>query len=954
MPDPALSVGSPSSDDNLLRITSGVVRRLRTLPAWDQSVSEIVKELGLATGASRCYVCELREHDGESCSIHGHSEWRGEAAEPHSSDPIVLPVSAGILRDSPVWDQLAEGSSVSELNDCPDAILTYLRSRATQSLVCVPIQTGDRFWGWIGVDDCSSAREWSASVSQSLQLVADAFGAALDHQQSELERERISAILEYSEDAIISKTLDGVVTEWNRGAQQIYGYTRSEMVGQSITRIIPGELHPEFLQIMERLRSGQRIEHHETTRVRKSGERIQVALSISPVYDNQRRIGGAVSIARDVTEKQRAELALRASEERLKLALDAGSIGAWDWHIDTNEVVWSDNMEFLHGLEPGTFDGTFDGFRQGIYAEDYDRVIDGIQRALAGEEGYDLEYRSLRGDDSFHWLATHGSVIRDASGRPRRMTGVCYDITPRKQAEAAQLELLAQVQRARAEADAEVLRLRELFQHAPAMMTLLEGPDHVFVMVNDHYSAAVGHRDILNKPILEAVPELANQGLVLLLDRVYETGETITRSELPVMLDVSGTGDLEERFFTFAYQPFRSADDEITGVLVHAVDLTDHVRSRKRVEQLVKAVASERDRLQQVIDVMPEGVAICDTQGVITLSNLVARQIWGQAQPSGGFESYEHLHPLTLNLEPYPVDELPLTRSVRNGDTVLGEQMIIVNALSGEHVYVLVNAAPLRDGSGEIIGGVVVFQDIRQLREFERQKDEFLQAVTHDLKNPLTTILGNIQLIQRMGLSESERVEIAISNVDSAANRAVALVDEILDLTRLQMGRSLEMTKTSVNLVDLVNTIIDQHQSTTDVHQIRVEADAAEVIGEWDRVRLERVLANLVSNAINYSPEGGDVTIRVRQEMDGQSSTAVVEVQDEGMGIPAQEMSRLFERFWRGSNVRAQVPGTGLGLAGVKAIVEAHDGTIQVASIEGRGSTFTVRLPQVVATPTEV
>jgi PAS domain S-box-containing protein len=953
MPNPGESNGSPLPESDLLHLTSDIVHRLRQESQWEQCATNLVKELGLAIQASWCFICELQALEADACALHLHSEWHAESITPCNSSDIQLPVSAAELQEWQLWKQISRGATVEDLTACPEPVLEYLRARQIKSLLCAPIIVGREFWGWLGVDDCSANREWCPTVSDTLHLVASALGAVIEQQQTELERARVSAMFENSEDAIIGKTLDGMVTQWNVGAERIYGYSADEMIGSSITRLIPEDLHDEFQDIMRRLKAGQRIEHHQTRRIRKDGTELAISLSISPIYDQADRIAGAVTIARDITESKQAEIALRASEERLRLALDAGEIGAWDWNIDTSEVVWSSNMELLHGMEPGTFDGTFDGFRQGIHPDDYERVLTAIQRALRGEAEYELEYRSLRSNGTYQWLSTHGSVVHDENGRPRRMTSVCYDVTPRKQAEAAQFELLAQVQRARAEADAEALRLRELFQHAPAMMSLLEGADHVFALVNDHYLAAIGNRDVLNKPILEALPELENQGLVNLLDTVYQTGKTITRSELPVMVDHSGEGKLEERFFSFAYQPFFDVNEDITGVLVHAVDLTDHIRARQRVEQLVKAVASERDRLQQVVDVMPEGVAICNVEGEITLSNVVAREIWGQVQPTGGFENYEQLRPLTLDLIPYPVDDLPLTRSVRSGETVLGEQMVIQNAVSGEHIYVLVNSAALKDGSGNIIGGVAVFQDIRSLREFERQKDEFLQAVTHDLKNPLTTILGNVQLLHRMESFDPNRVGLAAANIDSAVKRALALVEEILDLTRQQMGRPLEMSAVPLDLVELVNRITEQHQSTTDAHQIVVEAGSPSVIGEWDKVRLERVIANLVSNAVNYSPGGGRVTVRVRHEITDQRDAALVEVEDEGLGIPSHELPRLFERFWRGSNVREQVPGTGLGLAGVKAIVEAHNGEIFVESVEGQGSTFTIHLPRNVSALSE-
>ncbi len=945
--------GEPSSftpqRDGLLQITSDIVRRLRQEIAWQPALGNMLAELGKATGASRCVVCQLQPVDSQNSAIRVHCEWCGEGTSPSQIDETTIPYPADAVQQSTDWVSLSGGTRVNAAKGFPVLQCSHVGSLDEHFIIYVPIRVDNQFWGWVGMEDSGDSLELTPAAPAAVHLIADGLGAVIEQEQTELEQSRLNAMFEHSEDAIIGKTLDGTVTQWNGSAERIYGYTADEMIGNSITQLIPDDRIDEFHDIMNRLRSGQRIEHHQTRRLRKDGRELIVSLSISPIIDREQNIAGALTIARDITDQMWSALELQASEQRLKLALEAGSIGAWDWNTRTNEVIWSPNMELLHGMDPGTFDGTFEGYRASIHSEDYDQVIGAIQQALQGSNELKLEYRSRRADGTYQWLETHGTVLRDSRGSPLRMTGVCFDVTERKKAEAAKVELLAQVQRARTKADAEVARLRDLIEHAPAMMALLEGPDHVFVLANERYLTAVGHRDVLNRPVLEALPELADQGLIEMLDTVYESGETITRAELPVMIDFSGDGSTEERFYSFAYQPFRDLQNRVTGVLVHAVDLTDHVRSRQRVEQLAKAVASERDRLQQMIDVMPEGVAICDADGVMSLSNRAAHEIWGQDRPHGGFESYEILRPMTLDLVDYPIEELPLTRSVRSGETVLGEQMIIRNARTGEDISVLANSAPLRAESGEITGGVVVFQDIRPLLEVERQKEEFLQSITHDLKNPLTTILGNAQLLQRLEESSAGRSGAAASNIEYAGRRALSLVDEILDLTRLQMGHSLEMSYVSVSLPELAVQVAEQLQPTTDKHSIALDILNDDVVGQWDAVRIERVVANLVSNAINYSPGGGQITVRVRREVQNDRATGVLEIEDRGLGIPAHEMPRLFERFWRGSNVREQVPGTGLGLAGAKAIVEAHGGEIRVDSTEGQGSTFAVHLPLVEA-----
>ena len=170
----------------------------------------------------------------------------------------------------------------------------------------------------------------------------------------------------------------------------------------------------------------------------------------------------------------------------------------------------------------------------------------------------------------------------------------------------------------------------------------------------------------------------------------------------------------------------------------------------------------------------------------------------------------------------------------------------------------------------------------------------------------------------------------------------VTLIGELVDVTRLRAGQPLELQRRPTDLVALVGQVAAEYQRTTDRHELRTDVHLPTLVGIWDPERLERVLANLVANAIKYSPAGGPITLRVtREEVAGWASLAVM---DDGIGIPAADLPHVFERFRRGANV-GQVTGTGIGLAGARQIVELHGGTIAVTSQEGRGSTFTVRLP---------
>ena len=233
-------------------------------------------------------------------------------------------------------------------------------------------------------------------------------------------------------------------------------------------------------------------------------------------------------------------------------------------------------------------------------------------------------------------------------------------------------------------------------------------------------------------------------------------------------------------------------------------------------------------------------------------------------------------------------------------------------------------------------------------QRLEREKDAFLATASHDLKNPLASIKGNAQLLRRhvsRGQIDPSRLAVGLGSIDSAVSQMVGLIDALLDLTRLRMGRPLDLETQPTDLVALAHRVASEQQATTERHRIVVEAAETEVVGAWDVRRLERVLGNLLSNAIKYSPHGGPITVTVAREAQAEGLWAVLTVHDRGLGIPAPDLPRIFEHFHRAANVTGSITGTGIGLAGARQIVEHHGGTITVESRQGEGSTFIVRLP---------
>jgi signal transduction histidine kinase len=189
------------------------------------------------------------------------------------------------------------------------------------------------------------------------------------------------------------------------------------------------------------------------------------------------------------------------------------------------------------------------------------------------------------------------------------------------------------------------------------------------------------------------------------------------------------------------------------------------------------------------------------------------------------------------------------------------------------------------------------------------------------------------------------RLAAGLTNVDRSVTWMTRLVEQLLDVARTQEGRPLPLERRPTDLVALARRLATEHQLGTERHRIEVLSALSSLTGMWGANRLERVLANLLTNAIKYSPGGGTVRVTISRVEPADGCWAVVSVHDSGVGIPAADLPRLFKRFQRGANVSDRISGTGIGLATARQLVELHGGTISVESVQGAGSTFTVRMP---------
>ncbi|MEP6691557.1 MAG: ATP-binding protein [Gemmatimonadaceae bacterium] len=266
---------------------------------------------------------------------------------------------------------------------------------------------------------------------------------------------------------------------------------------------------------------------------------------------------------------------LAESDQRLRLALESGRMGTWEWDILNARVLWSPQLERLYGLAEGTFAGTLDAYRECIHPDDRDESLRRAQDALARHaDAHHIVHRILRPDGEVRWLDSHGRFVYADDGRPLRLVGVSADVTERRAVEVAR-------DRALAEAEFERHRLLEIFRQAPAAIAVTRGPAHHFVSANPLFEHLAG-RVVVGQAVRDAMPELESQGFVALLDQVYESGQAFVGNEVPAR--VSPDDRLDERFFNFVYQPLAESDGAVTGIMIHAVDVTEQVRARQNVE----------------------------------------------------------------------------------------------------------------------------------------------------------------------------------------------------------------------------------------------------------------------------------------------------------------------------------------------------------------------------------
>ncbi|MFN2442147.1 MAG: ATP-binding protein, partial [Thermoanaerobaculia bacterium] len=371
-------------------------------------------------------------------------------------------------------------------------------------------------------------------------------------------------------------------------------------------------------------------------------------------------------------------------------------------------------------------------------------------------------------------------------------------------------------------------------------------------------------------------------------------------------------------------------------------DVTESVRSKQEIEALVRMMEERTARLDSILGSMTDALWVFDREGDVVDVNRAALSMFGLASQSdavarGSFTDFGLRYPEGRVI---PSKDLPHERALR-GEIVPDLVAVGSHLLTERDMDLSFAAAPIRSG-GNVVGAILVVRDISALQELDRKKDEFLSVASHELRTPLTTIRGYAQLLTQMlfEIGPAERATY-LNSMLSEIDRMMGLITELLDVSRIQRNR-LQVHPQELDWADFVGRLVDAMAMQHTGRKIEFQALEEDVSLSADPQRMRQVIDNLISNALKYSPEGSAVDVSIERGPD----SVVTRVKDRGIGIPADELTHLFERFHRARNVSSRYyGGLGLGLYISKAIVTAHGGTIEVETAERAGSTFSVVLP---------
>ena len=826
-----------------------------------------------------------------------------------------------------------------------------------------------------------------------------------DRKQAEAESARLAAIVMSSSDAIVSKTLDGIVTTWNASAEEMFGYSADEIVGKPIRLLIPAERQNEEDEILARLRAGQRIEHYETVRVTKDGHLLDVSLTISPIVDRSGAIVGASKTIYNIMPRRRLEQAILDQEERFRVTFEQSPVGIAHVAPDGRWLRVNNRMcEILGYTREELLTLTV---QEVTHPADLDSDTAQMEKMLRGEiTRYELEKRYLRKDGSLTWGNLTVALVHKPDSTPDYFIRVIEDITERKRLE------------------------REVRERAAELQATFDAmTDAVFLFDANGQIIDANPTARRQLPVdLEPFNAKSHHARVAPYEPRDERGERLSDADWPIARLLRGetlTGpkaveiqvklpDGRERLMNVGGAPIVDASGHVIGAVGVTRDVTERSALERRTREsldallqiahsLVGSFGSDEPGsgqeaagetivyrlLELVRDVLgSDFVSLLRTDSqtqtgsetetltpaVVVGHSDVAAAAWQVEQASVSlcqFVTAEELatlrsgEPVATELSPNPLGIVTsLLAPLRAGPVLLG----VLRADYGPESHRFMPEEVAMAGAVAQLVALVIERDrllteaaearahAMALQETTRRMDEFLGIVSHELKSPLTVILANLQLALRnleQTPDPSARVVRLLTSVERQARRQERLLGDLIDTARIDAGR-LELHAGPGDLAAIVEDAVHDLGNVWPDREITLrlpDGGRAPVPVEADSDRVAQVVINYLTNALKYSP--GDQPVEVcLSVLDEAPETGAIwarlEVSDHGPGLTLQDQVRIWDRFHRvpGVEVLSGIGvGLGLGLHISREIIDRHGGRVGVDSAPGQGATFWFELP---------
>jgi PAS domain S-box-containing protein len=843
-------------------------------------------------------------------------------------------MAAGLLngpRAALLFTALSVGNAVGFLLAAQQGRYPSTVSQITTTIACVNYSTVFLFLGTMFAFFASDTRAMLGRVRRNEQDLAEK-NRSLEAENQE--RQQIEEALRQSEQRYRELFENNPYPMWvydratlailavNDAAVYFYGYSRPEFLTLTIKDLRPEAEVPELLRVVQEERPNFAAPRQWRHR-KKDGTLFDVEVSGHNMLFEGRPARLALAI--NITERKKAEAALRSSEEWFRALIEKSSDIVAVLKPDATVSFISPSVQSVMGYMPGEVQGH--PYLDFVHPGDLARVNEVFENILRSPgQTHVMELRVLNKAGVYHVLeATTRSLLHVPS-----VNGVVVnfrDVTERRQVEDALRQSEERFRVVLANSPLTVYsqdsNLRYTWIYNPVGMTIGE---------------MIGKRD-------EDIYAPEEAAVLMHLKRlVLETGRGIRE-------EISITANTLKRRFDLTIEPLYS-DRGVVGITCVALDMTERYH-------ILAAQLEAEIRYEQIIQSTAEAVITVDETQQIVMFNRSAEQIFGYSASEIIGQRLDILLPPDVaprhreyveqfRDEPASARGMGLRHADLHGRRKDGSLFPMDASISKvDHAGRPLFTVMLQDITHRKRAEQMIREAERLVMEVERDKqvmgfkERFVSFVSHEFRTPLSIILSSKELLHHYGerMTPEQREE-HFRNITEQTQYMITLLEEILMLDRAQSG-TMPFNPSAVDIVDFCHTLVEQ-MSLMDkgVHRLQLEADVS--FGELllDEGLLRHILGNLMTNALKYSPPGGAVELRVYQE----AGDLVLQVRDYGIGIPPDDMRRLFEPFFRASNVR-QVSGTGLGLVIVKNSIEAHGGSIAVESQVGEGTTFIVRLP---------